>query len=118
METTWKSKTAGILSLIAGCCGIGFGAQIIVAGGILGMLTDWIGVAPGGVGIAEILAAAGGAMIALGIVALLGGIFALRRRLWGLALAGAICATPLLPPGPALGTLAIIFVALGKREFA
>jgi len=49
----------------------------------------------------------------LGIVAIVGGISAIRRNRFGLSLAGAICA---LPSG-FLGILALIFVALGKREF-
>jgi hypothetical protein len=51
--------------------------------------------------------------LVLGIVAIVGGVSALRRRSFGLSLAGAICA---LPSG-ILGILAIIFVALSKREF-
>jgi len=39
-----------------------------------------------------------------------------KRRCWGLALAGAICAL-LIPPQLILGILAIIFVILGKDEF-
>jgi len=46
---------------------------------------------------------------------IVGGIYALRRRIWGLALAGSICA--LLGPWALLGILAIIFVSLGKGEF-
>jgi hypothetical protein len=79
----------------------------------------------------------------LGIIAMAGGVSATRRRSFGLALAGAICALPLmilssysvvgalagvaLFPSLAgmtcglasvsLGILAVIFVALGKREF-
>lgn len=49
----------------------------------------------------------------LGIVAIVGGISAIRRNVFGLSLAGAICA---LPSG-ILGILAVILVALGKREF-
>jgi len=49
----------------------------------------------------------------LGIVAIVGGISAIRRNVFGLSLAGAICA---LPSG-ILGILAVIFIALGKREF-
>jgi hypothetical protein len=52
-------------------------------------------------------------IIALGIVAIVGGVSALRRKSFGLSLAGAICA---LPSG-ILGILAIIFVSLSKREF-
>jgi len=43
-----------------------------------------------------------------------GGIYALGRRVWGLALAGSICA---LVGFGILGILAIIFVILGKGEF-
>jgi hypothetical protein len=49
----------------------------------------------------------------LGIVAIVGGISAIRRKRFGLSLAGAISA---LLSG-ILGILAVIFVALGKREF-
>jgi hypothetical protein len=52
-------------------------------------------------------------IIALGIIAIIGGVSALRRRNFGLSLAGAICA---LPSG-ILGILAIIFVSLSKGEF-
>jgi hypothetical protein len=54
-----------------------------------------------------------GLLLVLGIVAIIGGISAIRRKSFGLSLAGAICA---LPSG-ILGVLAIIFVSLGKREF-
>ena len=49
----------------------------------------------------------------LGIVAIVGGISAIRRKRFGLALAGAICAIL----SGILGILAVIFVALRKREF-
>ena len=55
----------------------------------------------------------GGILVVLGIIAIVGGISALRRKSFGLSLAGAICALPSVP----LGILAVIFVALGKREF-
>ena len=51
--------------------------------------------------------------VVLGILAVVGGISAIRRKRFGLSLAGAICA--LL--SHILGILAVIFVALGKREF-
>jgi len=49
----------------------------------------------------------------LGVIAIIGGISALRRRSYGLSLAGAICALP----STLLGILAVVFVALGRREF-
>ncbi len=54
-----------------------------------------------------------GFIIILGIMAVIGGVSAIRRRSFGLSLAGAICALVWVP----LGILAVIFVALGKREF-
>jgi len=55
----------------------------------------------------------GGCFVVLGIVAVVGGISAVRRRRFGLSLAGAICALLSV----FLGIPAVIFVALGKREF-
>jgi hypothetical protein len=55
----------------------------------------------------------GGILLALGILAVTGGISAIRGKRFGLSLAGAICT---LPTG-ILGILAVIFVSLTKREF-
>jgi len=56
----------------------------------------------------------GGLLLVLGIIAIAGGVSAIRRKSFGLSLAGAICA---LIPLNLLGLLAVIFVSLGKREF-
>ena len=104
MEKTWKPTVAGILAIIAGVLGVIIGvlfaAGVGVLGGIFGM--GWLSIifAP---------------LIIFGIIAIVGGIYALQRRIWGLALAGSICA--LIGPWFLLGILAIIFVSLGKREF-
>ena len=55
----------------------------------------------------------GGSFVVLGILAVVGGISAIRRKKFGLSLTGAICA---LASG-LLGILAVILVALGKKEF-
>lgn len=47
------------------------------------------------------------------IVAVVGGIFAIRRRVWGLSLAGAICAVPVM-----LGIPTITLLALSRSEFS
>jgi len=115
MEKTWKPTAAGILTIIAGFLGLLIGIGLAVGFGIAGMMIGMIPGFPGG-GLLVLLAIPG---IILSIVAIVGGIYALKRRLWGLALAGAICALlftlPLL--GWILAILAIIFVALGKGEF-
>ncbi len=55
----------------------------------------------------------GGLLVVLGIIAIVGGIWALRRRSFGLSLAGAVCILPL----GILGIVAIVCIALAKREF-
>ena len=104
MERTWKPTAAGVLAIIAGALaliiGLLFAAGVGLMGGIFGM--GWLSVifAP---------------LIVFGIIAIVGGVCALSRRIWGLALAGSICA--LIGPWFLLGILAIIFVSLGKGEF-
>jgi hypothetical protein len=55
----------------------------------------------------------GGFLCALGIVAIVGGVSAIKGKRFGLSLAGAMCSLPSV----FLGILAVIFVALGRREF-
>ena len=55
----------------------------------------------------------GGLLVVLGIIAIVGGIWALRRRSFALSLAGAVCVLPL----GILGILAIVCIALAKRAF-
>jgi hypothetical protein len=58
-------------------------------------------------------------LLVLGIIAIVGGVSALRRKSFGLSLAGAICAifACCAFPSHILGLLAVIFVALRKGEF-
>jgi len=49
-----------------------------------------------------------------GAVAIISGVYALKGKLWGLALAGAILSVFTFLP---LGVAAIIYIALGKKEF-
>ena len=104
VEKTWKPTTAGVLCIVAGSFAVIGG---LVAGLIGGLIGGFLGIPWTGVfGIPS---------LTLGIIAIIGGIFALKRQVWGLALAGSICA--LVGPWAILGLLAIIFVSLGKGEF-
>jgi hypothetical protein len=104
------------------------GALQVIAGAIVALLTigirmlmrfaqllwdqgNWRGLDLPGVPFGLIII--GVPLVTLGIIAIIGGVSALRRTNFGLSLAGAICA---LPSG-ILGILAIIFVSLSKREF-
>jgi len=55
-------------------------------------------------------------LIITGIIAVVGGIFAVQRKAWVIALVGAICA--LMWPLTLLGILSIIFVCLSRKEFS
>lgn len=52
--------------------------------------------------------------VLLGALGVVGGIFAIRKKNWGLALAGSIAGTITFFP---VGVPAIVFTALGKGEF-
>ena len=95
-------RAGGILTIV---CGIIMVVGGTFAAGVPFALIPQMAEAPAGVA---------GGFIALGVFTLIGGIYALRARIWGLALAGAICAA--FPVGPA-GALAIVFISLTKREF-
>ena len=135
METTWKPTTAGILEIISGVMGIGVGIVVMGVGRFVGTLggldwSDFMGEWGGAwgpgmgdmpskiteiVGISStIMLVVGIVVLAFGIIALVGGIYSIKRRKWGLALAGDILT---LPIGGILALLALIFVALGRKEF-
>jgi uncharacterized membrane protein HdeD (DUF308 family) len=134
MERTWKPTAAGVLTIISGVIGIAIGALILVFIGLMGsadwnsLIQQWGGWMPGGIPIpglpADIWSFIGTVVVVVGIVALIigvialvGGVNSLRRRRWGLALAGAILSLFIPVIGTILGILAIIFLALGKKEF-
>ena len=111
VEKTWKPTTAGILAIIGGIIGCIYGIGVAVVGGIIGGMMAVFGLGGlGGIGIAM-----GVVLLILGVIAIVGGASAMKRKSWGLALAGSICA--LFNPVGVLGILAIIFVAIGKSEF-
>jgi len=112
-------SAGGILSIMAGIFEINAGVLIFLTGGIepypLWLFPFVLCIQTPDIESATYLwpVFTGGLLLALGILAIAGGISAIRRKMFGLSLAGAICA---LPKG-VLGILAVIFVALGKREF-
>ena len=105
VKQTWMPMVAGILSIVAG--GVQIIAGIVIAA-VGALATFWIG-GLGGI--------AGFPVVALGVVAIIGGICSLRRKAWGLALAGAICAVFIPHVTAVVGILAVIFVASSRKEF-
>ena len=48
-----------------------------------------------------------------GIISIVGGVFAIKRKSWGWALAGSICSLPSVP-----GIFALVFIIMGRKEFS
>jgi len=111
VQRTWRSTTAGILSILAAIVGIFLVRLLITYSGWYGEPTGFL---PGGT-LVVVPESAFGVQLGFGILAIGGGICALTRKLWGLALFGSICSLICLWP---LGLFAIIFTAVSKKEFS
>ena len=105
MQKSWKSTVAGVLAIIGGALNI----LVALAISLFMPVAAPFRYALVSVGTIGIL------WLAAGVLAIVGGVFALQRRRWGLSLAGAICA--LLPPATLLGILSTVFVALAREEY-
>lgn len=117
MAQTSKATVAGVLDIISGISGLVGGIPLLVlalvGSGVLGTLPD-----PEVRPLALIPLALFGPLAVLcfvsGIIAIFGGIAALNRRRWGLALAGSIAAVFGFFP---IGIAAVIFTILAEPEF-
>ena len=113
MNRTWKPTTAGIIAIVGGALSlIGFIALIIG-----GFVTSNPAIFQGDIPPVNVAAICFGLSIIpliIGILAILGGVYALQRKRWGLALAGSIL---LIFSSFILGVLATVFTAISKNEF-
>lgn len=110
MDKTSMPTVAGILGIVAGAFGL-------LRSSFLFML-PYMMFYPAIVGVhkvtpALIMAVASGGILAA-ILAIVGGAYTLRRKIWGLGLAGSIAAVFCSVP---LGIAAIVFVSLSQNEF-
>jgi len=115
---TWMPVAAGVLSIVAGAMGLIAIAFLITFGATFGAETarevlKSVGFWQSGVPLA-IIGLISIPLIIINAIAIIGGIYALQRRIWGLALAGAICA---ILPAQVFGIIAVVFIAISKKEF-
>jgi hypothetical protein len=104
---TAKPVIAGVINIVIGACALlalsVLGVIILVVGSLtvpaLGFLVVLLGVP----------------LVAGAVLALVGGIYAVQRKMWGWALAGSI-ATALI--SNVLGVVSVVLVAVSKPEFA
>ena len=115
MQQTWKPTVAGILDIIAGILGL-FAFILLVFGLLVFMPMGGtnLPVQIPAQSLTAIMIAVSVTVVILAVLAIVGGTYALRRRVWGVSLAGSIasffCSWP-------LGIVAIILTAISKREF-
>jgi hypothetical protein len=107
----WLLEAGGGLSIWAGIFEIISGVELVVSAEFPSFFTYWLSE------LSLIFTYMGVPFLVLGIIAIVGGVSALRRKSFGLSLAGAICALP-SPCFVIVAILAVIFVAMGKREFS
>jgi hypothetical protein len=88
----------GILILLASLGYLGIGA-IVVAGSSVALVGEGV--------------ACGGVLLVLGIISILGGIFAIQKRHWAIALIGGIFVIPSV-----LGLIGLILVAVSRESFS
>jgi hypothetical protein len=101
------------------------GAFLCIAAGIMTVILGGFYLAGGAVGAIGTAGASrsmlilwGIIFISLGLIAILGGRYALKRKQFALAImGGAAAAITLTWPGIALGIPAIILIALSRKEF-
>jgi len=115
---TWKPLVGGIIAITAGVFDLLGTLGLTIAIAVLGtseLVVTEADIYPLTVsGLNAILATVAVYLAIAGVLAIVGGIFALQRKLWGLALAGSIAA---VLPFWVFGITSIVFMAISKEEF-
>ena len=122
MSSTWKSTAAGVINVVCGSLLLVSGLALFSLWGT-STATSFAGYVMYSMGhsgrpdisytstVVTIIAVA---CIIPGIISILGGIYSIKRRLWGMALAGSISTFVYLL---LFGVPAIVLTALSKDEF-
>lgn len=108
VEKTAKPVAGGILIIIGALAGIFSGLWIAFLGGAIETMVPIAG-------LGELLIICGVIWLIFGIIGLLGGIFAIKRTHFGLAIVGGIFS--LLAGFIIFGLIGLILVAISKNEF-
>ena len=114
MEKTWKPTVAGILDIVSGAFAFIWFIMLIIAIIVIGGATYFPGMEAIPRFVPSILWSLAIPSLIIGILALIGGAYALQRKKWGWALAGSIATTVFWF---FVGIPAIVFTAQSKNEF-
>jgi len=126
-EKSALSLIGGILVLIAGIVGFITGGIFLIAADAVSEgteeLSDW-GIGDiGGAGdwLSDILMVCGAIYIIVSLIVVLGGVFGVMRKHWGLVIAGAVLGLlfmwPLYFVGSVCALVGLILVAVSKQDF-
>jgi hypothetical protein len=116
MDRSWMPTTSGILSIICGAVDVFMGLAFLVGGSFFSAFMPMMnGNGSGRVAFGIIAAFIGIVIIAVGALAIVGGIYALRRKMWGMALAGAIAS--FFSWTSVLGIASIVIIAMSRDQF-
>jgi len=119
MKLTWKPIMAGILDIISGAIGMVGGVYFVVLTSLFRTVHEIMNIDPIVIEqteqIISRLFAVPFVLVFIGIISIIGGVYALQRRIWGLALAGSICSCVVFP---IFGLPAIIITGLAQEEFS
>jgi len=108
-QKTARPVIAGVLSIIAGAMCLVAVLVFFVIAGISTVLGGPFVLMP------VLFVLIGLPAVALGVISIIGGVYATQRKRWGWALAGSITA---LVISTVLGIVAVILVAIAREEFA
>ena len=118
MKLTWKPIMAGILDIVGGAIGMVGGLYVVALTSLFRVIHEYVRLDSHIVDrveqIISSIIALPFVVVLIGIIAIIGGVYALQRRIWGFALAGAICSCIVFP---FFGLPSIIITALARDEF-
>jgi len=110
---------AGILDIVSGAIGMVGGVYFVVLTSLFRTMHEIMNVDPIIIEqteqIISRLFAVPFVLVFIGIISIIGGVYALQRRIWGLALAGSICSCLVFP---IFGLPSIIITGLAQEEFS
>jgi hypothetical protein len=114
IERPWKAVASGVLSIIAGSLHLSGWLAVrailnkLIATGYFGNDKPFISAT----NVSKFVLP----LLVMAVIAIIGGIFALNKKFWGIALAGAICAI-FSPATWILGVAATVLISISKHEF-
>ncbi len=118
MKLTWKPVMAGILDIVSGAIGMVGGVYFVILTSLFRSMYEILHIDPAVIEQVEMLVSRFFAipfvLVFIGIIAIIGGVYSLQRRIWVLALAGSICSCIVFP---IFGLPSIIITGLAQEEF-